>query len=99
MRINRLLKRDEIAGFAAMPKPEPGELAESGESGESVEATPPESSPSSAAQDGKSAGAVGLAKRQTNPHHAMPLPLKALPILEQWDCHGCGMCCRGCPFC
>lgn len=25
----------------------------------------------------------------------MPLPIRALPILEQWDCHGCGICCRG----
>ena len=25
----------------------------------------------------------------------MPLPIKTLPILEQWDCHGCGICCRG----
>ncbi|MCX7428008.1 MAG: YkgJ family cysteine cluster protein [Planctomycetia bacterium] len=24
----------------------------------------------------------------------MPLPIKTLPILEQWDCHGCGICCR-----
>lgn len=25
----------------------------------------------------------------------MPLPIKTLPILEQWDCHGCGICCQG----
>ncbi len=25
----------------------------------------------------------------------MSLPIKALPILEQWDCLGCGICCRG----
>jgi lysine-N-methylase len=25
----------------------------------------------------------------------MTLPIKTLPILEQWDCHGCGICCRG----
>lgn len=25
----------------------------------------------------------------------MPLPLKTLPIPEQWDCHNCGLCCRG----
>jgi lysine-N-methylase len=25
----------------------------------------------------------------------MPLPLRTLPILEQWDCHQCGACCRG----
>jgi lysine-N-methylase len=25
----------------------------------------------------------------------MSLPIKTLPILEQWDCHGCGICCRG----
>jgi len=25
----------------------------------------------------------------------MTLPLKTLPILERWDCHGCGICCRG----
>ncbi|MCC6126921.1 MAG: YkgJ family cysteine cluster protein [Pirellulales bacterium] len=25
----------------------------------------------------------------------MPLPIKTLPILERWDCHGCGICCRG----
>ena len=23
------------------------------------------------------------------------LPLRALPIIEQWDCQGCGICCRG----
>ena len=25
----------------------------------------------------------------------MPLPLRPLPISENWDCHGCGICCRG----
>ncbi|HUG70716.1 MAG TPA: YkgJ family cysteine cluster protein [Pirellulaceae bacterium] len=25
----------------------------------------------------------------------MPLPIKTLPILEQWDCASCGNCCRG----
>jgi lysine-N-methylase len=25
----------------------------------------------------------------------MPLPIRVLPILENWDCHGCGICCRG----
>jgi lysine-N-methylase len=25
----------------------------------------------------------------------MTLPIKTLPILERWDCHGCGICCRG----
>lgn len=25
----------------------------------------------------------------------MTLPLKILPLLEQWDCQGCGNCCRG----
>jgi lysine-N-methylase len=25
----------------------------------------------------------------------MTLPIKTLPILEQWDCHGCGICCHG----
>jgi lysine-N-methylase len=25
----------------------------------------------------------------------MPLPIKPLPIPERWDCHGCGICCRG----
>jgi lysine-N-methylase len=33
-------------------------------------------------------------------HHSsffpnMPLPLHTLPILERWDCHQCGVCCRG----
>ena len=25
----------------------------------------------------------------------MPLPIRALPIVERWDCHQCGACCRG----
>lgn len=25
----------------------------------------------------------------------MTLPLRTLPIVERWDCHGCGTCCRG----
>jgi Fe-S-cluster containining protein len=25
----------------------------------------------------------------------MPLPLKPLPTVERWDCHQCGVCCRG----
>ncbi len=25
----------------------------------------------------------------------MSLPIRTLPIVEQWDCHGCGLCCRG----
>ena len=25
----------------------------------------------------------------------MPLPIKPLPIIERWDCHQCGVCCRG----
>ncbi len=25
----------------------------------------------------------------------MSLPLRTLPMLENWDCHGCGICCRG----
>jgi Fe-S-cluster containining protein len=25
----------------------------------------------------------------------MSLPIKPLPILERWDCHGCGICCHG----
>jgi lysine-N-methylase len=25
----------------------------------------------------------------------MSLPIRPLPILENWDCHGCGICCRG----
>jgi lysine-N-methylase len=25
----------------------------------------------------------------------MSLPLKPLPMVERWDCHQCGMCCRG----
>lgn len=25
----------------------------------------------------------------------MTLPLRTLPILEQWDCHACGLCCKG----
>lgn len=24
-----------------------------------------------------------------------PLPIQTLPIVEQWDCHSCGNCCRG----
>src|SRR5262245_47812494 len=25
----------------------------------------------------------------------MPLPIKPLPMIERWDCHQCGVCCRG----
>jgi Fe-S-cluster containining protein len=25
----------------------------------------------------------------------MPLPIQPLPMLERWDCHQCGACCRG----
>jgi lysine-N-methylase len=25
----------------------------------------------------------------------MPLPIKPLPMVERWDCHQCGVCCRG----
>src|SRR5439155_25231907 len=25
----------------------------------------------------------------------MPLPIKPLPLVERWDCHQCGACCRG----
>ena len=25
----------------------------------------------------------------------MSLPLKPLPTVERWDCHQCGVCCRG----
>jgi lysine-N-methylase len=25
----------------------------------------------------------------------MSLPIRPLPIVENWDCHGCGICCRG----
>src|SRR5438046_770030 len=25
----------------------------------------------------------------------MPLPIKPLPVVERWDCHQCGACCRG----
>ncbi len=25
----------------------------------------------------------------------MPLPIHALPLVERWDCHQCGVCCRG----
>jgi lysine-N-methylase len=25
----------------------------------------------------------------------MTLPIRILPIVEKWDCHGCGHCCRG----
>jgi lysine-N-methylase len=25
----------------------------------------------------------------------MPLPLQPLPLIERWDCHQCGACCRG----
>jgi lysine-N-methylase len=24
----------------------------------------------------------------------MPLPVRSLPVLQNWDCHGCGECCR-----
>src|SRR5947208_740003 len=24
----------------------------------------------------------------------MPLPVKSLPVIQNWDCHGCGDCCR-----
>jgi lysine-N-methylase len=24
----------------------------------------------------------------------MPLPVKSLPVLQNWDCHGCGDCCK-----
>jgi lysine-N-methylase len=26
------------------------------------------------------------------------LPIRTLPIVEHWDCHGCGVCCRGTTF-
>ena len=25
----------------------------------------------------------------------MPLPIQPLPMVERWDCHQCGVCCRG----
>ncbi len=25
----------------------------------------------------------------------MSLPIRILPVVERWDCHGCGICCRG----
>ncbi len=25
----------------------------------------------------------------------MPLPIHTLPVVERWDCHQCGVCCRG----
>ncbi len=25
----------------------------------------------------------------------MSLPIRTLPVVERWDCHGCGICCRG----
>src|SRR5262245_19340458 len=25
----------------------------------------------------------------------MSLPIKPLPLIERWDCHQCGACCRG----
>jgi lysine-N-methylase len=25
----------------------------------------------------------------------MPLPIQPLPMIERWDCHQCGVCCRG----
>ena len=25
----------------------------------------------------------------------MSLPIKPLPMIERWDCHQCGVCCRG----
>src|SRR5436190_2017558 len=25
----------------------------------------------------------------------MALPIKPLPVIERWDCHQCGACCRG----
>ena len=24
----------------------------------------------------------------------MPLPVRSLPVLQNWDCHGCSDCCR-----
>ena len=24
----------------------------------------------------------------------MPLPIRQLPVLQNWDCQGCGNCCR-----
>ncbi len=27
--------------------------------------------------------------------HKSPLPLRALPVVENWQCQGCGVCCRG----
>ena len=24
----------------------------------------------------------------------MPLPVKSLPVVQNWDCHGCGDCCK-----
>ena len=24
----------------------------------------------------------------------MPLPVKSLPLIQNWDCHGCGDCCK-----
>ena len=43
MRINRLLKRDEIPGFVALAKPEPTEPLEAfdAETGEPLEPPPP----------------------------------------------------------
>lgn len=36
-------------------------------------------------------GSVTMADRAEKPS----LPLRALPIVEQWSCQGCGVCCRG----
>src|SRR5689334_11690737 len=35
------------------------------------------------------------AKACTPTANSMSLPLKTLPIVERWDCHQCGFCCRG----
>ena len=24
----------------------------------------------------------------------MPLPVRSLPVIQNWDCHGCSNCCR-----
>ena len=31
-------------------------------------------------------------------YNIMTLPIRTLPIVERWDCHSCGFCCRSTKF-
>src|SRR3954447_4135315 len=40
---------------------------------------------------------VKTTPRPSTPHHSPPAagwPVRHLPVIQQWDCHGCGECCR-----